>query len=278
MVWRGVVAPAAERDLRGAGIPQLDADQRVARVGLVAGLLLLLAWFLRGLVQILAFRDPFVPLSEDVSFLLFETFWGTVWMAQGVVVPLLALAFWRAGRGRGAAAWIAATVLTLALVATMAMSSHAMGVDSWRAAIVLADGLHTLAAGAWIGTLGIILWVSGAVRSPGRRDGFAAQIRAFSPVAIAGVTGLLSMGIVLSWTHLTALSDFWTTGYGRLLAAKIAVAIGVMLAGWVNWRRGVPTLATEAGALATRRRAVLEVSLAVGVLILTAFLVHSAKP
>src|SRR5690606_36023333 len=113
--------------------------------------------------------------------------------------------------------------------------------------IVTADAVHGLAASAWIGSLALILLAGRAIQDAEvGRELFAAQIRAFSPVAIVCVGALVSMGVVLSWTHLTSVSDFWTMNYGRILSAKIFLAGAVFLAGFINWRRGVPALAAEA--------------------------------
>src|SRR5690606_27268691 len=148
-----------------------------------------------------------------------------------------------------------------------------------RPLIVTSDAVHTLAAGTWIGTLGLILTAGRpAPGDPGRLGLFAAQIRSFSPMAIVSVAALVTMGVVLAWTHLTAFSDLWSINYGRVLAVKIFLAAGVLAAGFVNWRKGIPDLSTESGVQATWRRAAVEVLLAMGVLLLTAFLVHSVKP
>ena len=291
VAWRAVVAPRAARMVGDAHRARLRRiERRVAGLGAITVLVLVAAWALRMVVQVMGFRDPFVPLSEDVSFLLFETFWGTVWMAQGAILPLLAVAFWRArgplpeeaGQGisfRISTAWGVALALVLMLVATLALSGHAMGVDSGRPFIVAADALHTLASGSWIGSLGIILTV-GHPTERNREDVavFAAQLRGFSPVAIVSVSTLIAMGVVLAWTHLDVPSSLWTTGYGRILSAKIAVAGLVFAAGLWNWRVGLPTCETSDGAAAVRRRASFEVGLAAGVLLLTAVLVHSVKP
>ena len=297
VVWRAAVVPRAVRMVGDTHTARLlRIERRVAGVGAITVLVLVGAWALRMVVQVMGFRDPFVPLSEDVSFLLFETFWGTVWMAQGAILPLLAVAFWRArgpvredvglgaapGQGislRISTAWGVALALVLMLVATLALTGHAMGVDSGRPFIVAADALHTLASGSWIGSLGIILTVG----HPAERTGedvalFAAQLRGFSTVALVSVSTLIAMGVVLAWTHLDVPSSLWTTGYGRILSAKVAVAGLVFAAGLWNWRVGLPSCETSDGAAAVRRRAALEVGLAGGVLLLTAVLVHSVKP
>lgn len=276
VAWVAVVSPRIRGQVAHDEADGLRRIQRaVASIGGFAVLALVAAWLLRMVVQVMGFRDPFVPLWEDVSFLLFETFWGTVWMAQGVVLPLLGVSFWLA-RGRRSWAWWAAGGLALALVATLALSSHAMGVDSGRALIVTADAVHTLAAGTWIGSLGIIL-TAGRRTEPGSRL-FAAQLRSFSRLAMASVAALTGMGVVLAWTHLQAVSDLWTTGYGRVLSAKVGLVGLVLLVGLWNWRMGLPNVDDTEGAAKVQRHATLEVSLAVGVLFLTAILVHSAKP
>jgi len=249
-------------------------ESSIARIGGATVLLLIGAWMLRMVVQVMGFRDPFAPLWDDVSFLLFETFWGTVWMAQGVVLPLLGATFWVARRHPWA--WRVAGALVLALVATLSLSSHAMGVDSARPLIVTADAVHALAAGTWIGSLVIIL-TAGRPSGPDHRL-FAAQLRSFSPLAMVSVAALTSMGVVLAWTHLGTVSDLWTTGYGRVLSAKVSLVGVVLLFGLWNWRKGLGTVDTEEGATKVQRHAALEVSLATCVLLLTAVLVHSVKP
>jgi putative copper export protein len=282
VAWVAGIAPRiSDQVAQGQADSLRRIRRRVASVGVFAVVALVAAWALRMVVQVMGFRDPFVPLWEDVSFLLFETFWGTVWMAQGVVLPLLGLAFWLA-RGPSPEtparpwAWWVTGALTLALVATLSLSSHAMGVESRRSLIVLADAVHTLAAGTWIGSLGVILTVGR--RADGDHGLFAAQLRSFSFLAQLSVAALVAMGVVLAWTHLQTLSDLWTTGYGRVLAAKVALVGLVLLVGLWNWRRGLTGLDTSSGAAKIQRHATFEVSLAVGVLVLTALLVHQAKP
>jgi putative copper export protein len=288
VTWVAAVAPRIRDQDEGEGLRHVE--RRVASSGGFAVLALVAAWMLRMVVQVMGFRDPFVPLWEDVSFLLFETFWGTVWMAQGVVLPLLGVAFWMArgpaaksGGGEAGAvalrrpwAWWVCGGLALALVATLSLSSHAMGVDSGRSLIVVADAVHTISAGSWIGSLWVILT---AGRKVERGSGlFAAQICGFSPVALVSVAALTGMGVVLAWTHLQSVSDLWTIGYGRVLLAKVALVGLVLAVGLWNWKRGLPRLDTSDGQAEVQRRAAWEVSLAAGVLVLTAILVHSAKP
>lgn len=272
VAWRLVVAVRIPTSAALA-----DVGRRVAGFGLVATLVVLVAWALRMVVQVRGFRDPFVPLWDDVSFLLFETTWGTVWMAQGALLPILFGAFaW--ARGGSVTAWRVAGVFALGLVATLAMASHAMGVESARGLFVTADAVHALAAGCWVGSLAVLVAFGRCGAGDEGRALFVAQLRAFSPLAQVSVAALITMGVLLTWEHIGTLSNLWLTGYGRVLSAKVLLASAVFLAGLVNWRRGLPVMDTEAGAAAIHRRSVLEVGLATGVLLLTAVLVHSVKP
>lgn len=279
VAWRFVVIPGASRAVGNSAAARVAGLERsVAGAGVIASLVVVVAWALRMVVQVMGFRDPFVPLWDDVSFLLFETTWGTVWMVQGALLPFLIGAFaW--ARGGSIAAWRAAAVPVLGLVATLSLASHAMGVDSARALFVAADGVHALAAGCWIGSLALIVTIGRP--TGGTEEGrsfFAAQLRAFSPMAIVSVGALIAMGTALAWVHLAGFPNLWGTGYGRVLMAKVTLVAAVCLAGLVNWRRGLAVSDTVSGAASVHRRAAFEVGLAVGVLVLTAVLVHSVKP
>jgi len=290
--WRVFIAPGAAARLGNRGSALLGArEPTLAWIGAGASLVLVVAWGLRLHTQLLGFRDPFVPLSEDLSFLVFETFWGTVWMVQGALLVALAAGFALVAR-RGAGdtgipariewgspeppvplprRWRALVLGVVGVVATLALSSHAMSVPSSRALAVALDGAHTLAAGAWIGSLALIL-------SVGRGPTFAAQLRAFSPVAMVSVGVLVFAGFLLATQHVMAWENLWGSPYGRVLLLKVGVAGGVMAMGAWNWRKGLPTLDTPSGAAATRRRAWLEVAAATLVLAITAWLTGMSMP
>lgn len=268
---------------------------RVARFAALVSLVLLPAWLLRLQGQLASFRDPFVPLSEDLSFLVLETFWGWSWIAQGVLFLMLAGGFLLLGRRERAApppvlprqvpgdpppavpfprGWTLAGIGVLAVVATVALQSHAMGVPTNRWLAVTLDGAHTLAAGAWIGSL-VLLLVAGR---KGSGEVFAAQLRAFSPVAMVSVGVLVFAGFLLSTQHVMAWENLWGSPYGRMLLVKVGLAGGVMLLGAINWRRGLPTLDGEAGRRALRQRGWMEVGAAVAVLVATAILTGMPMP
>jgi len=289
--WRVFVAPSAAALLGAEGPGRMGTrEARVAAIGSATAGVLVAVWGLRLYTQLLGFRDPFTPLAEDLTFLVFETFWGTVWMAQGGILLVLALGLGLVARRPSMAiaarvewgspepppslpfSWKLLNLGVLALVATVALSSHAMSVPANVPLAVALDGAHTLAAGAWIGSLALILSGGGGPAL------LAAQLRAFSPVAMVSVGVLLFAGFILSTQHVMAWENLWSSGYGQVLLLKVAVACGVLLLGAVNWRRGLPVLDTPEGAAATRRRAWMEVGAAALVLAVTAWLTGMSMP
>jgi putative copper export protein len=157
------------------------------------------------------------------------------------------------------------------------MSSHALSVDGNRTLAVAADALHVLAAGAWIGSLALILSTKGM---PEAQSGglFAAQLRAFSPIAAGCVTILVAMGVYLGWQHLESPSDLWSSTYGRVLAVKVSIGGLAFLMGLLNWRKGMPMIDAPEARVVVSKRAGWEVALAVGVLVLTGILTGTPRP
>ncbi len=297
--WRSFVAPWQPRALRGA---MREVEGRLVRAAQLVALLLLPVWALRLGVQVRDFRDPFVPVTEDLHFLLFETFWGTVWMGQGAVLLLLwatfralepaihgqARAEWEAreaGRLKpeeeGPAprlpwGWKVAWGGVLLLVLSLSISSHAVAVPRLAPFTVALDGLHTLAAGAWMGTLALILWLR--PRGGGATPVLAGQLRSFSYMAMAAVPLLVAMGVLLAGFHLGEFENLWRSAYGQVLSLKILAAGVVLFLGFRNWRVGLPVVDDEEGARTVRRRAGVEVGVAALVVLLTAILVGTPVP
>jgi putative copper export protein len=309
VAWRGAVVPRLRLHL-GETHPEREhpevvaLERRMAGAGALLSLLLLVAWGLRLWIQLQEFRDPFAPLSEDLAFLIRNTFWGTVWMGQGVLLALVGATFlllrgpWSGrpppppgltpeGIPRTApralelpGPWWPAAGGVMGLSLSLGLTSHAMSVPVNRGMAVALDAGHILAGGAWVGTLALILTLSprpGPGAQPGPRL-LAAQLRAFSPLAMVSVGGVVFLGVILSGLHLHEWAVLWREPYGRTLSLKILAALGVMGMGWVNWRLGLPRADTPGGARWVRRSAWMEVAAAAVVLLLTALLVATPLP
>jgi len=314
VTWRGILVPRLRYRLTDGRLeheaehPEVTrAEARVAGLAMWVSALLMVTWGLRLWAQYLDFRDPFTSVEEDLRFLLLETDWGIVWMAQGGIIALLVVGFFILRRRAGATPppepgltpegvtrttppvlelplrWKAAAMGILLLVLTLGLSSHAMSVPGSRTLAVSVDMMHTLAAGGWIGTLLLIL-ITARPRSEGGRTFLALQLAAFSPLAMVAVGTLVFMGILLTIFHTHEIAALWESEYGRRLSGKVALAGGAMLLGLWNWRRGLPALVRADGKEGARaaehvwRSAAFEVALAALVVLATAILVATPVP
>ncbi|MDX1568603.1 MAG: hypothetical protein R3223_12430, partial [Longimicrobiales bacterium] len=142
------------RDDPAATARRKRLEGRLARWGFFAAGLTFAGVLTLGVAQLLEFRDPFAPLRSEAALLFLRTSWGQAWIAA-VVGLCSAMAAFGLVRGRGS--WVLVTVLVVALAFFPALTGHAVGTEELTVLAVLADGAHVLAAGAWIGSLGVIM-------------------------------------------------------------------------------------------------------------------------
>lgn len=267
----------------GTGIATFteSADTGAARLGLISAGIVALATFLRLYVQSYAFNGGAGALEpERIAALLTGTTWGFGWLVQ-----LFALAVAFTGlllhRRRPAPGWALALLGAVGLGFTPALSGHAASVADATAAAVLADGLHVLGAGGWLGSLfaTVAVGLPVALRLPDRRgEAVAGLINAFSPTALAFASVVVATGLFSAWLHVGSFGALWTSGYGRTLLLKLGVLTVVFATGAYNWLRVKPRLGHVKAAHHLRRSAVVELAAGVIVLIITAILVATPTP
>lgn len=191
-----------------------------------------------------------------------------------------ALAAPEPGREPSQAGWALAGVGAVALAYTPALSGHAASTPGVTALAILADGVHVLGAGGWIGGLLLVLAAGipvalGLTREE-RGPAVAALVHAFSPTALVFAGALTLTGVFSAWLHLGSVPALWGSGYGRTLLLKLAVLSVVFGTGAYNFLRVKPALGDERGAERLRRSATVEVAVGVLVLAITAVLVATA--
>jgi copper transport protein len=269
----------------------LIADRRAARIGMAAAAASLLAAGLRFIAQSIS---VFGSLSRDALVLITATTWGRGFVLH-VASALAALIAFAAARPHGSAsagdahpddsqpdraarpaAWWIAAIAAVAAGIAPAFSGHAIA-SAGQPLPVLADSLHVLAAGVWIGSLFVIMLVA-APPSPGARVPLAPLINAFSPIALAGASVLLVTGAFAGWIHLGAIARLADHPWGRLLSAKVIAFAATAAVGAYNFRRLRPTLGHPATDTRLRRSAAIELTLALLIIVLTAFLAGTSPP
>jgi putative copper export protein/methionine-rich copper-binding protein CopC len=283
VAFRLVVVPSAARRSGSAVAPLLDdANRRAARIGVWMAGTLGVAAILRLGAQSAALLGPErVSDTELLGTLLLGTTWGWGWLLQaiGVLVAMVGFAYGRRGQRAG---WALAAIAVLALAFTPGLSGHAVSSGELAPLAVLADGLHVLGAGGWLGSL-LVLVIVGipaamGLAKEGRGPAVAGLVRAYSPTALLFAGVIVATGIFATWLHVGSWPALWQSGYGRTLLLKLAFLTAVFSIGAYNWRRLKPTLGGEAATGKLRRSATVELALGALVLAVTATLVATSPP
>jgi len=199
-----------------------------------------------------------VCLHGGLWTVLTDTQFGAVWTARLALAVLLGLLLlWPALRWLQLAA-AAALIALLAYVGHAGASPGAAG-----AAQLTADMAHLLAAAAWLGGLPGLAWLLLAQPEVAARA--AAR---FSVLGIVSVATLIVSGLINSWNLLSGPRDLVSTGYGRLLALKLALFGAMLGIAAVNRFHLTPLLAAAGARAALARNSLAETALGLGVLLL----------
>jgi copper transport protein len=158
---------------------------------------------------------------------------GAVASLAARFVPRLAVGAWACG---------------LALVAAPSASGHALDPGTSRIELPI-DVLHVAASSVWFG--GVVALGVGA------RHGLLNErvVRRFSALALVSVGVIGATGVVRAFSELTSVSQVVHTSYGRLLLVKTGLLALLVLFGWTNRYRLVPTLARSERGLRRNLRA-----------------------
>ena len=139
---------------------------------------------------------------------------------------------------------------SLALVAAIAWTGHAGATLGALGDLHLAaDGLHLLAAAAWIGGLVGLGIVFGVGRHRPAYEWAPLQfdaVRRFSILGIVSVAVLIVSGAVNSWILVGSVHALLVTDYGRLLLLKIAAFVAMVGLAAINRLSLTPQLAADA--------------------------------
>jgi putative copper resistance protein D len=212
--------------------------------------------------------------------------------AAGMLDARLLAMVWHAGEGRAAALRAAGLLLTIPALACggrgrrLALAGAALAATSFawvghardaaQGATPLLLGVHVLAVAFWLGALGPLAIL--ARRCELRRLGAVAA--RFGLIALAFVGVLLAAGAAVLWILLDRVSELWTSGYGCLACAKIAlVACLLGLAAWNKLRLVPRIVAGDALAVRSLRRFIRAEMVVAGlILLITAALTTVAGP
>jgi putative copper export protein len=257
----------------------LDFQLRRLPVPLLATLVI--ACTLKGLLQLLSFRDPGEPVTFDfVQAVLLSGTWGNAWMIQlgATAVTLLALLRWHQ---RGGVAPGVLGVLTAIILWGQTGMGHAASATWPGPTGRLLDGAHLVGLGLWLGTLGVLTFAAfPSLRGEQQLPELAAVVERFSFFARTGVVLVVLSGLTAAIVYVGPIARIVQSTWGRLLLVKLGCMLGVLALGWYNWRIVTPALgaAHPAARMRLRRAVRLELLLGFAMLAITTMLVVSALP
>lgn len=237
-----------------AGAPGGEEGRRTrdlrtyAAVGAFAGGVLWLVFTAAGMSASLAAGfDP-----EILTMVVSDTSFGRVWAAR-LALCLLLIWLVRARPERSGLVALTAAVL----VGSIALTGHGgLGERMLGPVHRVADSVHLLAAGAWIGGLAGLARLL-VVSKPGPE--LEGSLKRFSAMGYFAVAAIVGTGLVNGWLLVGSLKALFVTTYGLVLLVKVALFGGMLGLALVNRFRLSPAIGKRSGtaALADLRRSVM---------------------
>jgi len=225
LVSLALVAPAG---LHEAGDTATAARQRLVRLAQWSELLALVigaGWLVLQSATIASTTTVGGTLAALVT-VARDTQFGHVVSLRFV---LLLAAFPLLGGRRWSLA--AALVLTGAALALQGGVGHAGATGGTVGAVLLiSEGLHLLAAGAWLGGLLPLFILASAL--PPRAAATACEH--FTPVGLCAVLLIACTAVVQAWQLIGSLGALFGTEYGRTALLKLALFLGLLVLAVIN--------------------------------------------
>src|SRR5712664_555945 len=189
-------------------------------------------------------------VSEGLTgIVLTQTAFGDTWMLRLAMASLLAVLLLLPipNPGFESATDLICAMLAAGLAASLAWAGHAAATEGFDGTIHLAsDGLHLVAAGAWLGALWPLSILLGRARLAGDTAAAAIAYQAtlrFSVLGMISVAAILTSGVVNTYEILGMMAfSMMGTDYNRLLLAKIALFIAMLALAAFNRQRLTPRL------------------------------------
>jgi putative copper export protein len=164
-----------------------------------------------------------------VPLVLTRTHFGALWIARFVALALLLLIC----RAPSYAARVASLLLALGVTLTTSLTGHAADQGDFTANVAI-DWVHVVAVSAWAGGL---LCLASCVLGPASDWSsvlLGRVMRRFSRLAGCCLLAAALTGSYNAWIQVPRVSALWTTGYGRVLGAKLLLVLGLAWWGAVN--------------------------------------------
>ena len=238
-----------------AGAPRASAARRWDQAVVAGSRVLVLLALGSGIVWLLVRTALFESRAQAaldpraVLRAVLDTWPGFVWLARhGVLLVLAAFLATRPDVGERRN-WIAARAEALLLaalaLALVSGSSHAAAITPGTLRAVAVDVAHLVGTGLWLGGLVALALL---LRAAGRDDDAEARAHAvraarrFSRAALLVMIVLMASGVMNAIAQVESIAALAGTTHGRLLLAKLAVLVPILVLAAVNRTRILPAL------------------------------------
>jgi putative copper resistance protein D len=221
-------------------------------IALVAAIVSGAAWLLLLSAQVADLPVAQAAMEGMPWTVLTDTDFGKAWTVRLVIAGLLAASLPWLSVSNPVLSRQRATVaiaLAVALVGTLAWAGHAAAGTGLAGGVHLAsDILHLVAAAAWVGALIPLAVLLRAAMTDRQQTSLAiarVAVLRFSTLGIASVGALVGSGLVNTWVLAGSIPALIGTDYGRLLLAKVALFLVMLLFAAVNRLWLTPRLASS---------------------------------
>jgi putative copper resistance protein D len=192
--------------------------------------------------------QAFTP--EALWSLLASTQYGRIWITRMALMTLLAGILWLRSQEQDNKDWWALRLEGIGLALCILVAQAGMGHSATGEGLtlmyqVLADGLHLLSTGVWLGGLPVLaLLLSWGMR---RQDRSAEQVVAeatwrFSSLALVSMGLIVLSGLANAWELVGSVPALVGTTYGRVLLLKVSLLLPLLALAALNLLRETPQL------------------------------------
>ncbi|HEY2163034.1 MAG TPA: copper resistance protein CopC [Gemmatimonadaceae bacterium] len=267
--------------LHEAALPDdatLDVAARTRRVAVAALALFAVTSVARVVLQSQLVTGSGSPMAATMA-VMTDTRWGHGWLvgAVGVVIALIGLF----GAAQSTRAWFGVAVGAVLICVSEALTGHAAAMRHTALSIAV-DVTHVLGAGAWMGTLFVMVGVGlpalGRLNPATAARAGSSLTRAYHTAAVDGVVLVVLSGVIAAFLRLPAFNALWTTDYGSWLFRKLIFVLIALAFGAYHWRRVVTPEWTDDTRRRFSRSAFGELVVGLVIIALTSILVSTSLP
>ena len=209
--------------------------RRLVCIVLVLAGVFLVVHLLSVIVQGVKLSGSSVPSADVLTRYVLRTQSGKIWLfraAYTIFFLLVTAIFVRRGHKP-----LYLFLLSLPLVASRSLSSHAAAVRDNTTLAITVDAVHLIATALWAGGLPFLLY--SLLQESRTSDSYVTwateAVKRFSRLAVFSVTILFLTGLYQALIHVSGLQSLKATPYGNVLVLKLVLFATMLLFGAANF-------------------------------------------